>query len=220
MSTCVCGYQWTWRPGSGGLMQGKWQWGIRKHQTNEENNFYFKNVAYTKSWTENSTSATDFSYSRKTSPKIWSRPHNTCKSLSTNTYSVPNKHTNLKATVPRKWVSTVHSPSLLLYIKISMERWTWEKPGPQVSWYDDRKVTLDHQDDRQQPASSCLDRSEILENVFEQLLHWYFLTSECVCRWARRLERSANARLQWGHENGFSPEARAHYYIIIYFWDC
>lgn len=109
---------------------------------------------------------------------------------------------------------------LLLYIKISMERWTWEKPGPQVSWYDDRKVTLDHQDDRQQPASSCLDRSEILENVFEQLLHWYFLTSECVCRWARRLERSANARLQWGHENGFSPEARAHYYITIYFWDC
>lgn len=116
----------------------------------------------------------------------------------------PKKYAKLKATEPQKWLSTVQIPSLL--VNISMERGTWEEPGSQVSCCDDGKVTLDHQDVGQHPASSCLDRSEILENVFEQLRHWYFLMSECVCRWARRFERSANARLQWGHENGFSPE--------------
>lgn len=34
------------------------------------------------------------------------------------------------------------------------------------------------------------------EKVLAQFLHWYFLVSECVCRWARRLERSAKALLQ------------------------
>lgn len=34
----------------------------------------------------------------------------------------------------------------------------------------------------QQPDSSCLCRRDILEKVLEQFLHWYFLTSECVCR--------------------------------------
>lgn len=43
------------------------------------------------------------------------------------------------------------------------------------------------------------------EKVLEQFLHWYFLTSEWVCRCALKLERSANALLQWGHEKGFSP---------------
>lgn len=43
------------------------------------------------------------------------------------------------------------------------------------------------------------------EKVREQVLHWYFFTSEWVCRWARRLERSAKARLQCVQEKGFSP---------------
>ena len=34
------------------------------------------------------------------------------------------------------------------------------------------------------------------EKVLAQRLHLYFLVSECVCRWARRLERSAKALLQ------------------------
>lgn len=34
----------------------------------------------------------------------------------------------------------------------------------------------------QQPDSSCLCRRDILEKVLEQFLHWYFLTSEWVCR--------------------------------------
>lgn len=46
------------------------------------------------------------------------------------------------------------------------------------------------------------------EKVREHVLHWYFLTSECVWRCARRLERSAKARLQWGQEKGFSPGER------------
>lgn len=46
------------------------------------------------------------------------------------------------------------------------------------------------------------------EKVREHVLHWYFLTSEWVCRWARRLERSAKARLQWEQEKGFSPGER------------
>lgn len=59
--------------------------------------------------------------------------------------------------------------------------------------------------DSGQPASWCLDSSEILEKVLKQLGHWYFFTSEWVWRWARRLDRSAKARLQWRHEKGFSP---------------
>lgn len=59
--------------------------------------------------------------------------------------------------------------------------------------------------DRGQPASWCLANSEILEKVLKQLAHWYFFTSEWVWRWARRLDRSAKARLHWRHENGFSP---------------
>lgn len=46
------------------------------------------------------------------------------------------------------------------------------------------------------------------EKVREQVVHWYFLTSEWVWRWARRLERSAKARLQWEQEKGFSPGER------------
>lgn len=57
----------------------------------------------------------------------------------------------------------------------------------------------------QQPDSSCLCRRDILEKVLEQFLHWYFFTSEWVCRWALRLDLSANALLQWGQEKGFSP---------------
>lgn len=48
----------------------------------------------------------------------------------------------------------------------------------------------------QQPDSLCRARSDMREKVLAQLLHWYFLVSECVCRWARRLERSAKALLQ------------------------
>lgn len=57
----------------------------------------------------------------------------------------------------------------------------------------------------QQPDSSCLCRRDILEKVLEQFLHWYFFTSEWVCRWALRLDLSAKALLQWGQANGFSP---------------
>lgn len=60
----------------------------------------------------------------------------------------------------------------------------------------------------QQPDSSCLCRRDILEKVLEQFLHWYFFTSEWVCRWALRLDLSAKALLQWGQENGFSPVKR------------
>lgn len=57
----------------------------------------------------------------------------------------------------------------------------------------------------QQPDSSCLCRRDILEKVLEQFLHWYFFTSEWVCRCALRLDLSAKALLQWGQEKGFSP---------------
>lgn len=52
------------------------------------------------------------------------------------------------------------------------------------------------QDPGQQPDSAWRARSDMREKVLAQLLHWYFLVSECVCRWARRLERSAKALLQ------------------------
>lgn len=51
------------------------------------------------------------------------------------------------------------------------------------------------------------------EKVRAQVLHWYFFTSEWVCRWARRLERSAKARLQWEQEKGFSP-------VWVRTWPC
>ena len=57
----------------------------------------------------------------------------------------------------------------------------------------------------QQPDSSCLCRRDILAKVLEQFLPWYFFTSEWVCRWALRLDRSAKALLQCGQEKGFSP---------------
>lgn len=49
---------------------------------------------------------------------------------------------------------------------------------------------------RQQPEALCLCSSDMRLKVRAQEPHWYFFTSECVCRWARRLERSAKARLQ------------------------
>lgn len=57
----------------------------------------------------------------------------------------------------------------------------------------------------EQPDSWCLWSRDIREKVLEHVLHWYFLTSEWVWRWALRLERSAKARLQWEQEKGFSP---------------
>jgi hypothetical protein len=48
----------------------------------------------------------------------------------------------------------------------------------------------------QQLASSWRTKRDMREKVLEQLLHWYFLVPEWVCRWARRLERSAKALLQ------------------------
>lgn len=48
----------------------------------------------------------------------------------------------------------------------------------------------------QQPDSSCLCRRDILEKVLEQFLHWYFFTSEWVCRCALRFDLSAKALLQ------------------------
>lgn len=58
----------------------------------------------------------------------------------------------------------------------------------------------------QHPEELCFCSSDMRLKVREQMLHWYFFTSAWVCRWARRLERSAKARLQWGQENGRSPE--------------
>lgn len=60
----------------------------------------------------------------------------------------------------------------------------------------------------EQPDSWCLWSRDIREKVLEHVLHWYFLTSEWVWRWALRLERSAKARLQWEQEKGFSPGER------------
>lgn len=74
-------------------------------------------------------------------------------------------------------------------------------------WWGEKKekVSQFSQCATQHPDSSCLCRRDILEKVLEQFLHWYFFTSEWVCRWALRLDLSANALLQWGQENGFSP---------------
>lgn len=59
--------------------------------------------------------------------------------------------------------------------------------------------------ERQQPAALCFCSKDMRLKVREQVLHWYFFTSAWVCRCARRLERSAKARLQCGQENGRSP---------------
>lgn len=53
--------------------------------------------------------------------------------------------------------------------------------------------------------SQCLVSSDMRLNVLLHVGHEYFFTSEWVCRWARKLDLSANARLQCWHENGFSP---------------
>lgn len=76
--------------------------------------------------------------------------------------------------------------------------------------------------DNGHPASWCLANKEILEKVFKQHAHWYFFISEWVWRWARRLDRSAKARLQWRHENGFSPaeETQGFGSVMIIAWDC
>lgn len=54
-------------------------------------------------------------------------------------------------------------------------------------------------------VSWCLLRSDMRENDLLQVVHEYRFTSECVCRCARRFDRSAKARLQNSHLNGFSP---------------
>ena len=51
----------------------------------------------------------------------------------------------------------------------------------------------------QVPLFWCFINNDIRENVFAHCSHLYFLTCACVCRCARRLERSANARLQYEH---------------------
>lgn len=61
----------------------------------------------------------------------------------------------------------------------------------------------------QHPAEAlCLCSRDMRLKVREHVPHWYFLTWEWVCRWARRLERSAKARLQWGQAKGRSPGGR------------
>ena len=57
----------------------------------------------------------------------------------------------------------------------------------------------------QQPEAVCLCSRDMRLKVLAQELHWYFFTSEWVCRWARRLERSAKARLQCWQAKGRSP---------------
>lgn len=56
-----------------------------------------------------------------------------------------------------------------------------------------------------QPASLCFVNNDIREKVLLHAPHEYFLMSECVWRWARRLDRSAKARWQKLHLKGFSP---------------
>lgn len=51
-------------------------------------------------------------------------------------------------------------------------------------------------DEGQHPEELCLCSRDMRLKVREHEPHWYFFTSEWVCRWARRLERSAKARLQ------------------------
>jgi len=67
-----------------------------------------------------------------------------------------------------------------------------------VSWPGQTAGTL-------HPAELCFCSRDMRLKVREQVPHWYFFTSAWVCRWARRLERSANARLQCGQEKGRSP---------------
>lgn len=60
----------------------------------------------------------------------------------------------------------------------------------------------------QQPEALCLCSRDMRLKVRAHEPHWYFFTSEWVCRWARRLERSAKARLQCWHAKGRSPEKK------------
>lgn len=64
-----------------------------------------------------------------------------------------------------------------------------------------------------QPTSTCFVRSDIRENVLLHVVHEYFLISEWVWRWARKLDRSANARWQCWQLNGFSP-------VCVLIWPC
>lgn len=53
------------------------------------------------------------------------------------------------------------------------------------------------------------------EKLLPHCLQLYFLTSECVCRCARRFERSANARPQNSQRNGFSPVTSREYTTVL-----
>lgn len=64
-----------------------------------------------------------------------------------------------------------------------------------------------------QPESLCFVNRLILEEVFEQVEHEYFLTSEWVWRCARKLDLSANALPQCTQLNGFSP-------VWVLMWPC
>lgn len=87
--------------------------------------------------------------------------------------------------------------------------WSWGRPPRAAGRAQRGGRSLESQrGPPEQPDSWCLWSRDIREKVLEHVLHWYFLTSEWVWRWARRLERSAKARLQWGHEKGFSPGER------------
>lgn len=66
---------------------------------------------------------------------------------------------------------------------------------------------------RGHPVSQCLVSNDMRLNVLLHDGHEYFFTSEWVCRWARKFDRSANARLQCGHEKGFSP-------VCVRIWPC
>lgn len=57
----------------------------------------------------------------------------------------------------------------------------------------------------EQLTALCFWRRDMRLKVREHTPHWYFFTSAWVCRCARRLERSAKARLQCWQENGRSP---------------
>ena len=58
---------------------------------------------------------------------------------------------------------------------------------------------------RAQADSACLLRYDFKANVRSQRSHLNCFSGECVCMWARRFERSANALLHSGHKNGRSP---------------
>uniref|UniRef100_A0A8D2L696 Uncharacterized protein n=1 Tax=Varanus komodoensis TaxID=61221 RepID=A0A8D2L696_VARKO len=61
-----------------------------------------------------------------------------------------------------------------------------------------------------QADSWCLLRYDLSAKVFSQRLQRKCLKAECVCMWARRLERSAKALPQCAQPKGFSPSRQAH----------